>query len=370
MIRTTIEFVPPQARIEIRDTSLTRPDWTKPENRGRSLSWLDRNENADPMLEDLVAQIVRDLPPDTFRLYPDYAPVYAKLAQHIGVQPDNLLFGGGSDGIIRAVFDAYVERDECVVLPDPTFGMYPVYCQIAGAKPVFVHYRPSAEGPVLDVDEFVRAIVRARPKLVCLPNPDSPTGTVLPETSLRRIIEAAGHAGALILIDEAYYPFYDATVVPWIGDYPHLVVARTGSKAWGIAGFRLGFAIADESVMRFLQKVRPNYSVTTPALAVFGELLDRYNAVLASVERLKAGKAVFRAAMQASGLRTLPSEGNFIHVAFGAHAPQVHEALANLVAYRQDFAQPALKGFSRFSITTAERFQPVIDRIRSALGAK
>lgn len=360
-------FSPPDPRPPIADPNLTRPDWTTPDARDAAHLWLDRNENTDPGLEALVAGIVRDLPPETFRIYPNYAPTYAKLARHLGIPAENLVMAGGSDGIIRLVFDAYVSPGDRIVHTDPTFGMYPVYCQMYGASTMPASYRRSDAGPVLDIGDMIETIRTTAPRIVCLPNPDSPTGTVVSRADLRAVVEAAGEAGSLMLIDEAYYPFHPETALPWIAEYGHLVVMRSTSKAWGMAGLRLGFAAASTDVVPYLHKVRPNYGVTTPAVAVLDRLLDRYTEIEAAVARLNAGKAAFVEAMTELGLTTLPGHGNFLHVAFGAHADAVHAVLADLVMYRCDFAVPCLKGFSRFTSTTAERFAPVSERIASVV---
>lgn len=357
----------PTPRAEIADDALWRPDWTAGEARDPALLWLDKNENADPELNALVAELVGGLDSEPCFTYPEAAPLYRKLAAWLEVAPENLLLAAGSDGIIRSVFEAYVTPGDTVLHTSPTFAMYPVYCGIYGARPVTLDYHPSDNGPVLPADEIVAAIATERPRLVCLPNPDSPTGTAFAEHEMRAIIEAAGESGAVMLVDEAYHPFLPRTVLPWVGEYGHLVVARSTGKAWGMAGLRIGYAAAAPALAAILHKVRPMYETGAVAMAVFERMLDHTDAMAASVARLETGKRNFLDAMRALGLRTLDGHGNFLHVAFGPHARAVHKALADIVVYRKDFAQPCLRGFSRFSATTAERFAPVIRGIGQAV---
>jgi histidinol-phosphate aminotransferase len=265
------------------------------------------------------------------------------------------------------VFEAYVEPGDIVIHPNPTFAMYSVYCQIYGARAVTLDYQPSANGPFLEAEGVIRIIRDASAKLVCLPCPDSPTGSVFSPDKLRAIIEAAGEAGSLILIDEAYYPFYEKTVLPWVQQYEHLMVTRSTGKAWGIAGFRIGFAAAGPEVAGTLHKVRAMYETSTIAMAMFDRLLDHEDAVRASVQRLLEGKAVFLEAMDEMGFRTLRNHGNFTHVAFGEMAPDIHAALSEVAYYRQDFAQDCLKGFSRFSVAPKELFSPIIASIQEVI---
>jgi histidinol-phosphate aminotransferase len=349
---------------------LTRPDWTAGAPRDPRRLWLDKNENTDPALSAVVTGVMRGLPPEAYFTYPDSAELYAKLAGWVGVEAGNLLLAAGSDGVIRSVFEAYVAEGDTVIHTAPTFAMYPVYCRMYGANAVALDYVASESGPLLDPQRLVDAIRSHRPRLVCLPNPDSPTGTVMPADALEAVFAAAGEAGALVLVDEAYHPFHPDSVVPSIGRNPHLVVARSTGKAWGMAGLRIGYGVASPEVAGMLHKVRPMYETNTVAVHAFARMLDHADAMRASVARLLAGKAGFLGAMEGLGLRTLGGAGNFLHVAFARHADSVHAALADMAYYRKDFAEPCLKGFSRFSATTPELFAPVIDRIRAVVQGK
>lgn len=367
MTTAITDFPFPQPRAAVADHALTRPDWTKAAPRDPGRLWLDKNENTDPQLAQVVTGVMRSLPSEAYFTYPDSAALYAKLAKWVGVEPGNLLLTAGSDGVIRSVFEAYVGEGDLVLHTVPTFAMYSVYCRMYGAHAIPLGYEESENGPKLAAAAIIASITAQAPKLVCLPNPDSPTGTVFAPAELEAIVAAAGRAGALILIDEAYHPFHPDTVVPWIARHPHLVVARSTGKAWGMAGLRIGYAVASSEVARILHKVRPMYEVNTVAVHAFARMLDHVADMEASVARLQAGKAQFLAVMAGLGLRTLNGGGNFLHVAFGEHAQAVHQALEPLLYYRKDFAEPCLKGFSRFSATTPELFQPIIDTIRSVV---
>jgi len=362
-----IVHIAPNARQPITDPQLTRPDWTAGVPRDPHCLWLDKNENTDPELSALTVRVLSEIPASALSTYPECAPLYRKLAAHLGLGAECLLLTAGSDGAIRSVFETYINAGDVVVHTQPTFAMYAVYCRMFGAKPVTLEYEPSDHGPSLPVETVVNTITQVRPKIVCLPNPDSPTGTVFSPDHLRRIIEAAGEVRALILIDEAYNPYYDWTALSWIHEYGHLVIARTFSKAWGLAGLRIGYAVSCPEVTELLHKVRPMYEVNTLAVAFVERMLDHSDAILDSVRRLNAGRDAFLAEMDALGLRTVHAKGNFLYVAFGERASAVHGALQDSVLYRRDSNDPCLKGFTRFSATTVQLFQPVIERIREVI---
>jgi histidinol-phosphate aminotransferase len=356
-----------KARPSVADPKLYRPDWTSGIPRDPKLLWLDKNENTDPELAKLTARLLSEIDPVALYTYPECTPLYNKLADHLGVKADHLLLTAGSDGAIRSVFEAFIEPGDLILHTAPSFAMYAVYSSMYGANVVPLTYKASDEGPVLKAEEVINTISEVRPKLVCLPNPDSPTGTVFTPGEMREIIEAAGEAGAPILIDEAYYPFYEHTVAPWVDDYNNLIVARTFAKAWGVSGLRIGYALSCFDITKLLHKVRPMYEVNTVAVAVMEKMLYHKDEMLASVKRIKNGRDTFIEEMKALKLRTLVTHGNFLRVAFGQYAAAVHERLKNIVLYRPDGGEGCLKGFSRFSATTVERFQPIIEHIKQVV---
>jgi len=362
--------VVPLPRKPLRSPDLTRPDWTASSSRNPKLLWLDKNENLDPELASVATEVIKSAIPCALNLYPDAEPLYRKLAAWMGVEPGNLMLTPGSDGAIRVVFETFINEGDVVIHTQPTFAMYPVYSQIYGVNRIAISYERKDNAPSLSVDRLTQAISKHKPRLVCLPSPDSPTGTVFSPVEMRKIISVAAAHGAIILVDEAYHPFYAQTTVPLIAEFPNLIVARTFAKAWGLAGLRIGCAVASKEVARSLHKVRPMYEVNTLAVVAMERMLDHADEMLASVRRLNAGKWYFLDEMVKLGFPVLRGEGNFLHVAFGPNAAVIHQALADKVLYRADFREPCLAGYSRFSATTKTLFQPIIDAISRVTVAK
>lgn len=341
----------PLPRIGVRDEALVRPDWSTQTARPAGTLWLDRNENIDPDLAAVTKGVLRELDASALYTYPDLGALYAKLARVLGTGgPDQHVLAAGSDGAIRATFEAFVSPGDVVIHTAPTFAMYPVYSRMYAADARPAGYDASDAGPHLDVDRLVGEIKAAAPRLICLPNPDSPTGTVLDPPTLKRVVKAAGDAGAVMLVDEAYFPFHPETAASWVKAHPHLIVTRSFGKAWGMAGCRIGLAIAHPDMARILHKVRPMYEIGALSANMLETMLDHADAVQASVARILAGKEWFIGEMREMGYPVLPGHGNFMHVAFGADGPMIHSALAGKVLYRQDFPNSVLAGYSRFSV--------------------
>lgn len=355
-------------RSSLLNPALVRPHALSSVPRDRQAFWLDKNENLDPTLLSLSAKVFAEMDAASIASYPEAGELYRRLAAWVALDPHCLLLTPGSDGAIRLTFEALVEPGDVVVHTLPTFAMYPVYCQMFGAAAVAIDYLESDSGPKLNRDALIEAVRHYKPKLVCLPNPDSPTGTVQDESFLSDLLRACEEGGSVLLIDEAYHPFYRWTAIPWVMKSPNLVVARTFAKAWGAAGLRIGYLAAHPTTSALLHKLRPMYEVSTVGTEFMTRMMDHADAIEASVQRVLEGKVQFAMRMERLGLRVLRSEGNFMHVQFGAYAERVHAVLRGKVLYREAFTTPGLFGYSRFSMAPIGVLEPVIQLIENVVG--
>ncbi|TQE84060.1 histidinol-phosphate aminotransferase family protein [Leptospira noguchii] len=349
------------------DPSLERPDWQLSVPRVNQKLWLDKNENLDPELSKITSSIIGELNPLTLSTYPECGELYRKIARWVNTSPEAIILTPGSDGAIRLTFEAFIDEGDAVVHTLPTFAMYPVYSKMFGAKTYPLTYERGEHGPQLSLDTILKQITEVRPKLFCLPNPDSPTGTVLAPHELRSVIELCEKLNVMILIDEAYHPFYENSCVELTKDFKNLIVARTFAKAWGLAGLRIGYAVGHPELIKYYHKLRPMYEVSTIGIAFMERMMDHVDAMYDSVKRLNEGKLFFRNEMQSLGLKTLETNGNFQHVSFGDNSEEIHKVLREFVLFREDFKEECLKGFSRFSVTTVEKFKPIIELIKTVI---
>jgi histidinol-phosphate aminotransferase len=347
---------------------LRRPSALQSIPRSPQRLWLDKNENLDPQLMALTHELLSAIPREILATYPEAGELYRKLARWVGVSPESLLLTPGSDGAIRLAFEAVIGQGDGVMHTVPTFAMYSVYSQMFGARVRTIDYAPSEQGPLLDPAEIIDAVLEFSPKLLCLPNPDSPTGTTVTSEALRAILTACEQAQTLFLVDEAYHPFHEATVASWTQSSQNLLVARTFAKAWGVAGLRIGYAVGHPQTIALLHKLRPMYETSTLAVEFMGRMLDHVGDMMQSVVAINAGKLLFETRMQSLGFKVLRTAGNFTHVAFGAQGPAIHAALSDKVLYRAAFDHPCLAGYSRFSAAPKPIMAQVADLIARSVG--
>ena len=352
-------------REQLLNPELTRPDWVNDNSRLPDKLWLDKNESIDPSLNKIVNQVVKSISIESGFSYPDLDKLYIKIAELVNLSPYNILLSAGSDGAIRSCFEACISPGCKVMMSRPTFAMYEIYTKIYGAIPCWLDYKASTNGPYLECDYIIGEIKRNKPNMICLPNPDSPTGTIFSPKDIERIIDAANKVDALMLIDEVYYPFYEWTAAPVINKYNNLVVVRSFSKAWGAAGLRVGYAIACRELIEKIHKQRPMYEIGCVSAKAIETLLDYKSEMELSVNRIKNGIAYFQGSMKKLGLDTYTSHGNFFHVAFDDYSKLVHDELESKVYYRKDFNVNCLKGYSRFSGATVDQYRPIVESIES-----
>ena len=355
------------AKPAYQDETLTRPDWTIDISRKEEMLWLDKNENLDPELNKILQNILLNFNPNAINTYPETAKIYKKLAEQNQMHPQNFILTNGSDGSIRMMFDVFISPGDKVVYTNPTFAMYAVYSKMFGALARPFNYERVGDAASLNIARYFDFIKNEKPKMVCLPNPDSPTGTVISDSEMLALIALTNELGILLLIDEAYFPFYNKTVIQLVNKFPNLFVCRTFSKAWGAAGVRVGYLAGHPDLMKIIHKNRAMYEMGTLSSEFIYALIDQEREMKKSVTRLLEAKKFFTEELLKLDFKILETHGNFLHVDFGSKKEIIEAALKPLVLYRSSFKGTCLEGYSRFSLGTKEQFETIIKKIRSVL---
>jgi histidinol-phosphate aminotransferase len=246
--------------------------------------------------------------------------------------PTNIFVGNGSDEIIHLIMLAFINKGDVVAYPHPSFAMYSVYSKIAGAVEIPVRLR---EDYNYDVDSFIKVIEKYQPKLVFLCNPNNPTGSVIEREDIIKIIQKSN---GIVVVDEAYFEFYGNTIVDAINEFENLIVLRTLSKAFGLAGLRVGYAVANENILKYLNLVKSPYNINSLSQIIALKVLrtdvlkERINYILEERKRLikELGKI--------PGVKVYPSKTNFILVKF-KDADYVYKGLLERGILVRDFSK-------------------------------
>ena len=335
-----------------------------PEGRKGKLR-LDKNEHVVGLPPQLIMEALSTLTPEDIAAYPEVRPFYKKLSCSLGLSESNLMVTAGSDPGIKSVYELFVGDGDAIVLTKPTYAMFHVYAQIFGATVKNVHYRRDLS---IDTHAILEAISKDV-QMVAVANPNSPTGTVLDEEFLLTLVEKSNQCGVVVLIDEAYHPFHRGTMMSHVGAYDNLVVTRTFSKAYGLAGSRLGYLAGSRYMINLLMKVRPMYEITGIAAHLGCYVLDHQDEISSYVEKVNIGKKHLEDEMKTIGFPTHPSHANFLHVKIedGSLRAKITQGLFDrgiLVTGTQGFP---LEDCVRITLGPLEQMEIVADSIREII---
>lgn len=327
---------------------------------------LDQNESPDDVPATLKARVVKRLADGAWNRYPDLTPtrLEARLAEHAGWDPDGVVVGNGSNTLIQAL-TVVAALGRRVVTVAPTFAVYATQARLLDAELVEVPLGPRFALPV----EALRAVLAEGDGAFFLANPAAPTGNLFGAHEVAPLLEAAA-SGTLAVLDEAYAEFAGAHLTELVARHPHAVSLRTFSKALGLAGARVGYALAHPEVARELRKALLPFSLDLWQLTVAEVLLDEPALVTERVAHVARERARLTERLAAlPGLEPFPSRTNF--VLFRAPDPAaLHAALlrAGVVIRRQDHL-PGAAGCLRVSVGTAAENDTFLAACRSALEA-
>lgn len=253
---------------------------------------------------------------DVLRRYPDASALEARLAARLGVDPSWVIATAGGDDALDRACRVAAEPSRRVLLPAPGFEMTARYARLAGGEVVTLEW-PGGRFPT----EELLAALTPGVGLVALTSPNNPTGAVLQPYDLERVALAADAVGALTLLDLAYTEFADVDLTPLALSLPGTVVARTLSKAWGLAGLRVGYAVAGPPVGQWLRAVGTPYPVSAPSLAVAEAALDAGDgAMQVFVAHVRATRGALERALADGGCEVVPSQANFVFARTPRHA--------------------------------------------------
>jgi histidinol-phosphate aminotransferase len=316
---------------------------------------LDFNENTiacSPKVKEVLGRISGG---DLTR-YPEREPVERLVAHHLGVAPEQVVLTNGVDEAIHVLFETFLDAGDELLLPVPTYTMYEVYASATDARAVAVQADRDLQFPF----ERLVAAITPRTRIAAIANPNSPSGSIATRAQIVEIAQRAPEA--VVLVDEAYFHFYGESVIDLVGTVPNLVVARTFSKAYGLAGLRLGVLVGPIELMRWIRRVLSPYSVNSLALACLPAALQDTAYLDWYVGEVLAARAEFEAALDAAAVRRWPSRANFVLVEIGAqHREFVRMMLDGGVLVRDRSSDPGCDGCVRITIGTRQQMREAIE---------
>jgi histidinol-phosphate aminotransferase len=328
---------------------------------------IDFSSNLNPYAPHVEMKDV----PACFKItgYPDSDSIALRqaIAEKMGLSSDEIIAGNGSTELIRLATTAYLDAGDSALVIEPTYGEYRIACQIAGVG-IISQTLSEVSGFVPDIDATVSLIKEHRPKAIFLCNPNNPTGFYLDRERFKKILKAA--PDSLIVLDEAYVSFI---AQPWVAfdliDEGNLLVVRSMTKDFSLAGLRLGYAVANREIIRALNLVRPPWNVNVVAQSAGIMVLQEKEALPGSLERVQAEKHYLTGELKELGFHCLPSETAFFLVKVG-NAAELRRKLFEKSILVRDCTSFGLPEYIRIAVGTMENNRKLVAALKEIAEAE
>jgi histidinol-phosphate aminotransferase len=328
---------------------------------GRGVIKLNANENPYPP-SPKVLRAVRTAANDSLRLYPEPASdrLRAVAARVYGVDAANIIAGNGSDELLTILLRCFVGARDRVAYPMPTYSLYDTLVDIQGGIRAPVDYPDDFSIP--------SSLAAQRAALTFLCNPNAPSGTLVPPSAIARLAKAVT---GILVVDEAYIDFAaqtDVSAIPMVRRFPNLVVLRTFSKSFSLAGMRVGLAFASKTIIDGMMKVKDSYNLNRLSAVAAIAALEDLGAMRRNVQRIQRQRSILAAALDSMGFEVYDSETNFILARrTGTDVRAIQQALKQRKILIRHFDVPGLSDCLRITIGTPTDMKTLIAALRRAV---
>jgi histidinol-phosphate aminotransferase len=299
---------------------------------------------------------------DSFKpnLYPDSDSkvLREKMARYYGCSPENIMVGNGSSELINTVINAFCEKGQKVMSFVPSFSMYQTYCDLCGAEYVGLETERDFSQ---NIDKLIAEGRKQNTKIIILCNPNNPTGYVTPREDVVKLLDSINNS--LIILDEAYADFSEISVIDLIDKYENLIVMRTLSKAFGLAGLRVGAMIANEKTVKYIWKVKIPYNINILSQHAAEQALDNIDKVKEYTKRVKELRQELRESLKELNFKVYPSGGNFLFVK--SPIENLFEKLMARGVLIREFKFDTV--YNRITVGTEEENKILIEEIRELM---
>lgn len=333
----------------------------RPPLAGRQGLRLDFNESTVGC-SPLVLARLRSLDAEALARYPEREPVEREVGKFIGLDAAQVLLTNGVDEAIHLLCSTYLEPGDEAIIVVPTFAMYAIFAQVEGARVAQIIAGDDFAFPL----ENLVTRISPRTRLITIANPNNPTGSAVAGEVLIEVARAA--PAAAVLVDEAYFEFHGETIVNSTTWPANLFVARTFSKAYGLAGLRIGILAGALEQITMVRRVASPYNVNGIALAILPEALRDQEYVRRYAAEVHRGRALLEQELEALGLRYWPSRANFVLVRIGAARLEFIQALRTRgILVRDRNSDPGCEGCVRLTVGSYEHTRILIGAIRKVV---
>jgi len=325
---------------------------------GQQYIKLNTNENPYPPSPKVIKAINKEAN-TSLRLYPSPMadPLRRKAAEVYGVKEETILAGNGADDLLSIAVRSFVSTGDLVVLPDPTYTLYDTLVSIQEGKVLKISLTENFDIP--------EEIVKTEAKLTFLANPNSPSGILTP---IKRITGFLKELEGVLIVDEAYVDFAEESALPLIDDYPNLVVLRTFSKSFSLAGMRIGLAFANRELIEGMAKVKDSYNLNRLSITAATAALDDISWMEENVRRVKKTRENLSLSLTRLGFKICSSQSNFVLARTpGINLKGIYQELKRKGILVRYFDTPRLRDAVRITVGTDDEIARLLEELSDIL---
>ena len=298
--------------------------------------------------------------------YPNIFRIKKLISTKLKVSNEMIYLSAGSEHSLKTCFELFTKQNDRVIILEPTFGMVNVYCNLYNLKPIRIGYNKRLN---LDKKKLLNNISR-KISMIVIANPNSPTGTVIDKASMLQIFDKCKKFNVPIVLDEAYEGFYNISYIKYLLKYKNLIITRTFSKSFGIAGLRAGYAISSPKLSKLLNKFRPMYEINSISCLAIEFLLKNYSIVKKHIEEVEKAKNFLKLELQKINLDFIDTRANFFHIKLGKNLKFYEKKFkANKILFRKGPGVKGLEDYARFSLGNKNHTKKIL-RIVKQIYAK
>lgn len=323
---------------------------------------LDRNERTlaydEKILNDIKARITDEM----LMIYPEPSELYEKLSAFLNVSENSIYLTHGSDIAIKSVYETYINKNDKILLHNPSYAMYKVYADIFEAKVETVEFEKDF---YIDEEKFL-ARIDSSLKMAVFENPNGFVGTKPDFEFLKRFIAKCAEFGVIALIDEAYFYYIDDTAASLIAEFDNLIVSRSFSKGFGIASCRIGYLVSSEENIANIKKIKPMHEITQFSVIAGSAVIDNFDLVMKNINETKSNLAYMKQKCDELGLKYSDSVANFFVVDLKLENEKefMDAILERNFLIRRPFELESLKGYRRVGVGTKEQIDEFFESVK------
>ena len=275
---------------------------------------MERNERVDEFKDEYIKKIFKNIFSFDLRTYPENNYVYDKLAKWLKIKKENLLITEGADGGLLRIFNVFADNKDKIVALEPSYAMYPLYCKMFKSK--YVPLKISQEVVSDYFNTLIKFIRKNKPKILAIANPNQPVEVMLKKKELEKLCKISRKLNILLVIDEAYYHFNNITGIDLIKKYENLIIVRTFSKAFGLAGLRIGYCISNKKIIDLLKSIKPIYEINSVSSKILISFLSNIQIMKRYVYEVNKSKIYLKNFLKKYNIEMLGKYSNTVALPF------------------------------------------------------